>query len=263
MAEYRVIIPSRTIENLLPCVEAVLLHEPDLELEDIVVVDDGVDWQAAPHASELLHALTIVPGEKPFVFARNCNIGIRATVERIEVTCMDDDGPRYLAGIPKRDVILLNDDALLESALGFSQMVAAARERPDFGIIGATTNVTGQPLQMRASNWIAQPSSVTANLRAVPHFAFVCVLIPASTLNTVGLLDEQYALDYGCDDADYCEAVTRRGLKVGVHDGCFVDHASLRSTFRGDPKTPKSFRQNLGLLMQKWGKLLTQPGLRA
>jgi GT2 family glycosyltransferase len=263
MAEYRIIIPSRTIENLLPCVEAVLLHEPDVELGDIVVVDDGVEWQASPEAAELFQGITAVPGAKPFIFARNCNIGIKATAPRIDVTCMEDDGPRYMDGVPERDVILLNDDALLESDLGFSQMVAAAQERLDFGIIGATTNITGQPLQKRAPNWISHPSSVTANLRAVPHIAFVCVLIPARTLRTVGLLDEQYALDYGCDDADYCEAVTRKGLKVGVHDGCFVDHGSLRSTFRGDPKTPKSFRQNLGLLIQKWGKLLTQPGLRA
>ena len=68
-----------------------------------------------------------------------------------------------------------------------------------------------------------------------------------------GLLDERYCLDYGVEDRDYCEQVRAAGLKVGVHDGCYVDHGSLVSTFRGDPKTPKSFQQNLALFKAKWG----------
>ena len=210
-----VIIPSRNIDNLRACVAAVRKHEPGCQ---ITLINDGIAVFEQPHGVDG------VMGIKPFVFSRNINIGIRRAMR------WGADG-----------VVLLNDDALLESPGGFTLLAKAAEERPEFGIIGATTNVTGQPLQWRQG----------IGLREVPHIAFVCVYIPRRTIEQVGLLDERYCLDYGVDDRDYCEAVTRAGLKVGVHDGCYVDHGSLTSSFRGDPKTPKSFAQNYALFRAK------------
>lgn len=252
-----VIVPSRNAANLWRCVEAVRLHEPDVR---IIVVDDGVDWEVystLQHYAFVLGKEERIPGIKPFVFARNVNIGIRAAGES--------------------DVVLLNDDALLESPGGFQLMQMAARFREDVGVIGATTNVTGQPLQNRQGNWGSydwENPPLGMGLRLVPHIAFVCALIPRRTLNRLGSLgegnaegfegftfglDERYCLDYGVEDADYCEQVTRAGLKVAVHDGCYVDHGSLTSTYRGDPRAAKSFAQNYRLLMEKWGKLESQP----
>lgn len=139
-------------------------------------------------------------------------------------------------------MVLLNDDALLESAGGFREMQRAAAQNPEFGVIGAVTNVTGQPLQ--------QPHGI--GLREVPHIAFVCVFIPRRTIDQVGLLDERYCLDYGVEDLDYCEATRRTGLKVGVFDDCFVDHGSLASSFRGDPRATRSFARNKALFDAKW-----------
>jgi GT2 family glycosyltransferase len=217
----RVIIPSRTVENVLPCVEAVRQNEQKI---DITVVWDCHGSNG--YTPAILHHESIISVYDPFIFARNINIGIRTS--------------------PLADgYVLLNDDALLKTPGGFSLLAQAAREHPEYGIIGAVTNVTGQPEQM--------PRGV--GLRAVPHLAFVCVYIPRTTIDTVGLLDERYCLDYGVEDRDYCEAVTRAGLKVGVHDGCFVDHGSLRSSFRGDPAMPRSFTQNYALFQKKWGVL--------
>lgn len=42
-------------------------------------------------------------------------------------------------------------------------------------------------------------------------------------------------------------------LKLGIHDGCFVDHKSLKSSFRDDPKASGDFKPNLRLFIQKWG----------
>ena len=222
-----VVILSKNPDNLGPCLAAVLKHEGPVS---IWVVWDGAwnvpwSWPNAPWSP-----VTIVQGDKPFVFARNSNIGIRAA---------DRD-----------DVILLNDDALLETPGGFARMQKAAEEHPEYGIIGATTDVTGQVLQYPFGG---APPSDPPGLREVPHIAFVCVLIPRRTIDLVGLLDERYCIDYGVEDRDYCEAVTRAGLKVGVHDGCFVNHSSLVSSFRGDPHTPKSFARNYALFKEKWG----------
>ena len=181
--------------------------------------------------------LDIVEGIKPFVFSRNINMGIRA--------------------VRNDDVVLLNDDALLATAPGnpqtatFRALEAACELHPEIGIIGATTNLTGQPLQ--------QPQRI--GLRIVPHFAFVCVYIPRRTIELVGMLDERYNVPgYGsdptvagaCEDRDYCLSVQNAGLKCVVHDFVYVDHGSLRSTFRGDPKTGGDFSGNLALLKEKW-----------
>ena len=216
-----VVIPSRNAANLEKCVEAKLAMEPGQPIR-LIVVDDGL--RSIPQCCK---GGTVIGGIRPFVFARNCNLGIKEALR--DPNC---DG-----------VILLNDDALLRSPGGFSLLARAAAQNPEYGVIGAVTNVTGQPLQFRRD----------IGLRQVPHIAYVCVYIPRTTLERVGLLDERYAIDYGCDDRDHCEAVNRAGLKVGVHDGAFVDHGSLVSTFRGDPATPKSFDRNYALFKQKWG----------
>ena len=213
-----VIIPSRTASNLIPCIEAVRRHEPAAR---IIVVDDTPDLSLRPRV-EWMPAVT-VEGLKPFIYARNCNLGIR--------TASADD------------VVLLNDDALLESPGGFTAMQRATELHQEYGVIGAVTNVTGQPMQ--------RPQRI--GLRDVPHIAFVCVLIPRRTIDRVGLLDERYCLDYGVEDLDYCEATRRSGLKVGVFDHCYVDHGSLTSSFRGDPRAPRTFAKNKALFDAKWG----------
>ena len=224
-----VIIPSRTASNLIPCVEAVRKHEPEAR---IIVVDDTPDLSLSQMAE--WKKFVAVTGVKPFIYARNCNLGIAKAVSD--------------------DVVLLNDDALLESAGGFGEMQRAGAQHPEFGVIGAVTNVTGQPLQ--------QPHGI--GLREVPHIAFVCVFIPRRTIDRVGLLDERYCLDYGVEDLDYCEATRRTGLKVGVCDGCYVDHGRLTSSFRGDPRNSRSFARNKRLFDEKWAErvmaLASEPG---
>lgn len=219
-----VIIPSRNVRNLEACVAAVRRHEPAVR---VIVIDDGLDLVGLFRKHDGAWGtenspVRIIPGDEPFVFARNCNIGIHA------------------AGTD--DVILLNDDALLETPAGFQEMQKAADENSEYGVIGAVTNVTGQDLQ-----W---PQDI--GLREVPDIAFVCVLIPRRTISRVGFLDERYRLDYGVEDLDYCRACHEKQLRVGVFDFCYVDHGALTSTFRGDPHASRSFALNKALYDQKW-----------
>lgn len=213
MNRLSVIIPSKTFANLKPCIRALRAAGENCR---IIVVDDGIEWE------ESIPNISVAAGDKPFIFARNCNIGIRAAGED--------------------DVVLLNDDALLKSQGGFSILQKAAEEHREYGCIGAVTNVTGQALQ--------RPRKV--GLRDVHHIAFVCVLIPRRTIEKIGPLDERYCLDYGVEDRDYCEMITRAGMKVGVHDSCYVDHGSLTSTFRGNPRTPGKSHKNRELFKNKF-----------
>lgn len=218
MNNLTVVIPSRTLSNLRSCVEAI----NQFDSCRIIVVWDRSKSNTDTPPPEL--GCTVIPVDEDFIFARNANIGINAAD-------------------PQDDIILMNDDALLRTPQGFHKMQAMAEANPIVGVIGAVTNVTGQPLQ--------QPQRV--GLREVPHFAFVCVLIPRRTILNIGTLDERYSIDYGCEDADYCQMVKTAGLRCAVYDHCFVDHASLVSTYRGDPHNSRSFEKNLVLFAKKWG----------
>lgn len=254
MSQLSVIIPSRTAANLVPCVAAVRKHEPEAR---IIVVDDGVDWSETPWPDDGGENLPFQAfmGDWPFVFARNVNIGIRAA-----------DGS---------DVILLNDDALLESPGGFSLMQLAAREYPEYGVISATANNVGNPAQQRMQGAGIAGAGVRGGLlhglrdcpkipgHSVPVVAFVCVLIPRSTIeNLRGRAGEVYTwglderfVTYGWDDNDYCRQCVVAGLKIGIHDGCFVDHSKLTSTFRGLPAAAGDIEPGRKIYLDKWGTM--------
>jgi hypothetical protein len=231
MGELCVIIPSKTAGNLNVCVRAILKHDPGVR---IIIINDGL--LSRELTEEVIGNCEIYPGEKPFVFARNCNKGIK------------------LAG--SADVVLLNDDAILKSQGGFSLLSREAATNRECGCVGAVTNVTGASAQKPQRQ----------GLRHVHHIAFVCVLIPRRTIEMIkrlskqnpdyftadGLLDERYCLDYGVEDRDYCEMITRAGMKVGVHDGCYVDHGSLVSSFRGAPMAPGRSNKNRALFLEKF-----------
>ena len=139
----KIVILSATASNLVPCVRAILTHEPDLPPDHIIVVDDG----ARPEAEAHLSPVQWVAGIKPFIFARNANLGIRAA---------DDD------------VILLNDDACLNTPQGFTQLAQLVKGQPHIGVCSAgIRGLIGNPRQLATSQ---------RELRFEDHtLAFVCV----------------------------------------------------------------------------------------
>lgn len=209
-----VVIPSKNAANLTRCADAVRKHEPNVR---IIVVDDGLGSVVVPEWT------FFVDGIKPFVFSRNVNIGIKA------------------AGTD--DVVILNDDALLQVPGGFSILQEAAQEHPEYGLIASTCRNVGN-----SNQW---PQLV--GLREDPRMVcFVAVLIPRRTIDAVGPLDEQFTA-YGFDDDDYCLRVRRSGLKIGIHDGCYVDHSTLASTFRGPDGPGGQLESGYQIFLRKWG----------
>jgi len=209
-----VVILSANSDNLKACVSFVRRNEPDI---DIIVVDDGAKCDLD---------VRYVDGIRPFVFARNANIGIAAAGDN--------------------DVILLNDDALLLTKHGFAGMHAVAKSYPDVGILscgveGVVCNAQQKP---------QQPASVRY---ADTILAFVCVLIPRAVLDEVGPLDERF-IGYGEEDRDYCIRVQQAGKRLAVYDGCIVDHTGhkCKSTFRTQPNWMDRYNQNRDLINRKY-----------
>jgi hypothetical protein len=189
----------------------------------VIVIDDGLPDSYLPPPPEFGSGqVTILPGIQPFVFSRNCNLGIRA------------------AGT--NDVILLNDDAVLKTVWGFTALSKAARS--GYGIVAAVTNRTGNLPQKKG---LAE-----SGVREVVMVAFICVYLQREMVDKIGLLDEDYT-DYGREDDDYCYRARKAGYRVGVCDGCFVDHAFLPSAFREPDRRPISFEHNDAVFFRKHG----------
>jgi GT2 family glycosyltransferase len=232
---FSIVIPSRNIGNLTACVSAVRNMG---ETARVIVVDDGIMIPVEKPAHEFLPLLQkdveFIKGIRPFVFARNVNRGIKH------------------AGTD--DLLVLNDDALLKTPRGFSRLQKKWHKHQEYGAIAAAVDYGGTVQQLLDYR---NPGLRTLNWT----LAFVCVFLPRGTIDTVGLLDERFSVNaegpgkrgYGCDDDDYCWRIRQAGLKLGVYDGCFVNHTSLPSTFRNDPERPWDADAHREVFKLKWG----------
>lgn len=216
-----VIIPSKTASNLAPCVQAILMHEPNVR---VIVVDDGVEVTPELHSLLADSRVKMLAGAKPFNFSANINAGIEA------------------AG--SDDIVAANDDTILETPGGFRAMQRCSEAHPTFGVISAATNNVGNVHQH-----LHPGGGLRRERRCV---CFVCVLIPRATIDKVGLLDKSF-IHYGLQDDAYCLETLRSGLELGIFDGCFVDHSKLKSSYRGEPGAGGDFRPNLRIFIEKYG----------
>jgi GT2 family glycosyltransferase len=302
---YTIIIPSKNYSNVIACLSALRAHG---ENGDVIVVDDSDDAMDNDTMAKLAELgqdrLAFIPGIKPFCFGRNINLGIKSIVpwmvdpgkfpeaysEVKTKTVVDEEGKFEALTFPAvyrplDDVVLLNDDAVLETHGGFAALRKAAELNPAYAVIAST--VTGydnlaRPLLDSEGRHRHMREFEVRPVRAVP---FICVYIPRWTIQNIGVLDPRYygyaptapilcpqcgwgtsglhadgeparleaapyaafrcrqcGLEiqvpieevYGGEDDDYCYRVRKAGLRVGIFDGCAVNHASLPSSFRPD-----------------------------
>jgi len=217
---FKVVIPSASATNLVPCVRTLLAYDPEITPDRIIVIDDGARAAAEPE----LPGVSWLVGIKPFVFARNANLGL---------------------GAAGSDAILLNDDACLITPYGLTLLAGQVEAHPELGVCSpGVQGLVGNPNQLATGRRELRMEGRT--------LAFVCVYIRRSTFERVGLIDEQF-VGYGFEDDDYCLRVRTAGLGLGIWDGCVVDHGgALRSTFRSRPDHLSMFRHNQRLFHAKW-----------
>lgn len=222
---YTVVILSGNPTNLAACVYALLANEPELQPSDILVVHDKDARGCEPR---LPQGIRWVPGARPFVFARNANIGIEA------------------AG---GDVFLLNDDARLQTFRGLTTLYETWAKCPTLGLVAAAVQgPCGNPRQ-RAGH----PCNPGMTLEP-DRLCFIGVLIPRRIYEQVGPLDEQF-VGYGYDDDDYSLRVRQAGYHLATFGSCILDHGTLTPSFRNQEHVAEQMALNASLFSAKWPEL--------
>lgn len=221
---FEIVILSNQPDNLRGCLDSILKNEPALDRNRIIVVDDG----SKEYCEQEYPGITWLKGEKPFIFSRNANIGIKSSPS---------------------GVILLNDDARLETKFGFHSLVYATIDRQELGIVSAAINgfVGNKNQEVFSKRPTMRHESRT--------LAFISIFIPKDVLARVGLLDERFVA-YGFDDNDYHLRVQKKMLGTAIYDGCVVEHNSKenKSTYRVKPEIQMLLAQNKKIFDDKWGK---------
>lgn len=222
-AEFHVVILSKLAHNLKACLASLFRCEKDLPQERVIVMDDG----AAAGCVRYFPRVRYVKGVQPFIFARNANLGIQ------------------VAG---GDVVLLNDDALLMTDGGLSEMSKVVSGTTEIGLCSAAI-FNG----MESGNTNQGSTMAGFMRREQKMLPFVCVYIPRKTVDRIGFLDEQFS-GYGYDDNDYCKRTSNAGMAMGIFDGCIVDHGKKeRSTFRVQGNFQALLTENKKRFDAKWG----------
>jgi GT2 family glycosyltransferase len=135
--------------------------------------------------------INVVDGVKPFIYARNSNIGIR-----------------YFGNL---DIFLCNDDLTCVEDNFFHKLYKSAYRHPQCGIMSPLIKGgVGKDVQSYHHSRILPKEVVDAEVLCFP-----CVLIKRQVINKIGFLDEGF-VGYGYDDVDYSIRTRRAGFDLLV-----------------------------------------------
>lgn len=188
MSKYCLLTLSKFHDQLNRMLGSIKLCQPDLSLEDIYVVDDGLD----PSIRDIWK-VNYAQGRKPFCFARNFNEGINV--------------------IPKdKDVFFLGDDVVLTTPGGIdilSDLVHSSEVAGMAGpvIVGGVKNVYQRSGILTKTTWRQELENKPGY---EPTLMFVAVYIKREVINKVPPLPDRL-IGYGYED-DY---FTRRMRQLG------------------------------------------------
>lgn len=197
-----VVLNWRDPESTRRCVQS-LLAEP--AVSHVVVVDN----ETRHELRSLESTTTLLEQADNLGFSRGLNIGLRVALD---------------AGADA--VLVINNDALV--APGAVQLLADRLEDRSVGIIAPAIHNPDGSAQSSGGRFSALTAS-TSDLAdgSLDYLTFAAVLIPRSTLETVGLLDEAFFMYW--EDVDYGLRVNDAGLDLVIVPQAVVIHERSKS----------------------------------
>lgn len=157
---------------------------------------------------------------------------------------------------------LLNNDTHVTPGWVRSLAGHLKRDR-SIGLIGPVTNNIGNEAKIdivysSMEEMLAKAAAYTrrhlGQIFEIRTAAFFCVMMPRSTYERVGAMDESFGRGF-FDDDDYCRRVEKTGLRVVCAEDVFIHHQLSASFDKLDQQDRhKLFEENRKIYEAKWGE---------
>ena len=159
-------------------------------------------------------------------------------------------------------LVLLNNDTYVTTGWIRTLMGHLQRDKT-IGLIGPVTNNIGNEAKISINYSDMHEMQVNASCYTRRHVgqiyplgtaAFFCVMMPKTTYEKVGLLDEAFGLGFFEDD-DYCRRIEQIGLSIGCADDVFIHH-HLSASFGKIKNVDREalMQRNKVIYEEKWGQ---------
>lgn len=243
-----VILNWNGLADTRECLQSV--HAASYSDNHIIVVDNGSrDDEASALEAEFGGLIEIIRLPENRGFAGGANAGIKRALEL---------GADY--------VLLLNNDTVVDPAF-LTQLVEGVRDLPKLAAACPRTYFYGEPRTIYSTGgsvslWRGVATQVGRgekdegqfDKRARRDYADgVCMLIPASALRSVGLLDEEYFAYW--EETDWCVRAREAGLRCYYIPQSRIWHKAGRSQMP-DARFHYLYRRNALLFVRKRGSSL-------
>jgi len=210
---------------------------------EVIVVDNSPDDELSQIIAGYPEVVGLRPGRN-LGFAGGCNLGIRQALE---------DGVDYIQ--------LLNPDTEVNEDF-LSPMIEAMQREPTLAIAGPKVLYEDGRVWYGGSRmnwWLGGPVQIfdssldsAAPLRLVPMVSGCAMLLRSEAVRLVGEMDEGYFLYY--EDADYCMAMAKAGLKIAYLPGPKLTHAASAAAGFQSVNYIYYFSRNRIRFMKRWAR---------
>tara|TARA_Y100001934_G_scaffold283777_1_gene406733 strand:- start:5278 stop:6237 length:960 start_codon:yes stop_codon:yes gene_type:complete len=224
-----------------PCLDS-LLSDCENQEAEIIVVDNGSDQETQNGLDEYdnIPNLRIIRNSQDIGFSAANNIGIHASSGKV--------------------VVLLNNDTVVPKGT-IRKMALLLDEHPEWGGLGPVSNSVGNEQAI----WVSGTSmadilldgekwgvNAEGSFLETDQLSFFCVALPRETLDTVGLLDEDFSPIY-YEDVDYCLRVSSSGKRLVIAEEVFIYHRGSATMSKQPKRTRRLMSANKKKLLQKHG----------
>jgi len=240
-----VVVHYGDIQDTCKCLESLI--RLDFDSYRIVVVDNGSDPAAGPEIARRFPQAHVIRRETNGGWAGGNNTGIRFALE---------NGVEH--------VVLLNNDTTVAPDL-LDTLLRAARQAPEFGILGPVIAFMDEPDQVRTDGFMFnrpdQPSLLQrkevavnpAEPAAITEVDIVngcCMMVDARVFRCIGLVDERFFLVH--EESDLCLRAGRAGFRCGVIGKPLLWHKGSRAFAATGKRLQRYYdARNLWLLVRK------------
>jgi GT2 family glycosyltransferase len=231
-----IVIPTHNRLDLTrQCVASIRQHTQTPH--EIIIVDNGSTDGTPAWARE--EGLRVISHTQNHGVPAACNRGILASLGEY--------------------VLLLHNDTLVPPGWA-ERLLAHARTDPSVGLVGPTTNFATSSQQVavfyethQAYLACAAECSRTHRERAleVERLAGLCLLVPRSVIQMVGLFDERFGLGK-LEDDDYCLRVRMAGYRLLWAQDVLVHHEGHQTFGQLGDAFGEVLDRNKRLFLEKW-----------